>query len=97
VVEKRPGVGSKVLGFCIPRKSAQAYFETGRAGMLATEPNLVATAFTYFEEGYSELQQYGPTFVCGGVAVTDVKTENDPSHDFQSSEFRLLSLPKRTT
>jgi len=95
VVEKRSTVGSKVLGFCIPRESAQAYFETGRSGMFATEPNLATTAFTYFEDGYSELHQYGPTFVCGEIAVTAVKTENDPSRDFQSSGFRLLSLPKR--
>jgi hypothetical protein len=95
VAEKQSTVGSKVLGFCIPRKSAEAYFKTGRAGMLAVQPNLDAAAFTYFEDGYSELQQFGPTFVCGGTAFTDVKTENDPSRDFQSVEVHLLSLPKR--
>lgn len=95
VVEKQATVGSKILGFCIPRQSAQAYFETGRSGMLAMQPNKVTAAFTYFEEGYSELQQYGPTFTCGEMAVTDVKTTNDPSRDSQSAGFRLLSLPKR--
>jgi hypothetical protein len=90
-----PGVGSKVLGFCIPRKAAERFFEKGGAVMLAVQPNPDVAAFTYFEEGYSELVQYGPTAVCGNTAVTDVKTENDPSRDFQSSEIRILSLPKR--
>jgi hypothetical protein len=92
--KRASGVGSKILGFCIPKKAAQRFFEKGESGMLATQPNTETTAFTYFEEGYSELEQYGPTVVCGEWAVTDVKTENDPSRDFQSSEFRFLSGPK---
>jgi len=89
-------VGSKILGFCIPKKGAQRFFEKGQTVMLAVQPNPDTAAFTYFEDGYSELKQYGPTTVCGDWAVTDVETENDPSRDFQSSSFRILALPKPT-
>jgi hypothetical protein len=89
-----PTVGSKILGFCIPKESARARFETGQLMMLATQPNSRVATFTYFEKGLNELQQYGPTTVCGEFAVTDVKTQNDTSRDFQSSEFRILALPK---
>lgn len=86
-------VGSKVLGFCIPKKAAQRFFETGGSAILAAQPNSETAAFSYFEEGYNELKQYGPTSVCGQWAVTDVTTENDPSRDFQSSSIRLLAGP----
>jgi hypothetical protein len=88
-------VGSKILGFCIPRECARLRFETGRVAMLAKQPDSSVATFTYFEKGFNELQQHGPTTVCGEFAITDVKTQNDPSRDFQSSEFRILSLPKR--
>ena len=71
--------------------------QTGHSMMLAKLPDENVAAFTYFDMGYSELQQYGPTFVCGEFAGTDIKTENDPGRDFQSSEFRILSLPKQKT
>ena len=51
-------------------------------------------AFTYFEPGFSELQQYGPTIVCGESAYTDVRTENDPANNSQSSGLKILSTPK---
>jgi hypothetical protein len=88
-----PAVGSKVLGFCIPHKAAQQFFEKGKQVTLAAQPNLDDAAFTYFEEGYSELRQYGPTTICGQWAVTDVEAQNDPSRDFQSSSIRILSAP----
>jgi len=87
-------VGSKILGFCIPRESVLKQFETGQTVMVATQPNSSVATFTYFEKGFNELQQYGPTVCCGESAYTDLKTENDPSRDFQSSEFRILALPK---
>lgn len=88
-----PTVGSKVLAFCIPKKPAQQFFEKGRQVMLAAQPNPYAAVFMYFEDGYSELRQYGPTTICGQWAFTDVETQNDPSRDFQSSSIRILSAP----
>jgi hypothetical protein len=87
-------VGSKILGFCIPRESVLKQFETGQSVMVATQPNPSVATFTYFEKGFNELQQYGPTVCCGESAYTDLKTENDPSRDFKRSEFRILALPK---
>lgn len=97
VREKCASVGSKVLGFCIPRRAVQRQIETGVSMMLAKVSDESDAAFTYFDAGYSELQQYGPTFICGDFAVTDIKTENDPAREFQSSEFRFLSVPKPKT
>lgn len=94
-VEKNITVGSKVLGFCIPKNSVQRQIETGDSAMLAKQPDDDAVTFTYFEPGLSELEQYGPTYVCHESAVTDVRTENDPARNFQFSEFRILSMPNR--
>jgi hypothetical protein len=93
VREKVASVGSSVLGLCIPRRSAEEFLRTGHFTMLATQPNEDAVAFTYFEPGYSELRQFGPTVVCGEFALTDVKTETDTVRDYQSSEARILHMP----
>jgi hypothetical protein len=95
VVEKNSAVGSKILRFCIPKSSVQRQSETGQTVMLAKQPDSDMATFTYFEPQFSGLQQYGPTFVCGETAYTDVKTESDAARDFQSSEFRILSMPKK--
>jgi hypothetical protein len=94
LVEKNSAVGFKVLGFCIAKSSVQRKIETGSSVMVAKQPDKESVTFTYFEPGFSELQQYGPTYVCGETAVTDVKTENDPARDFQSAQVRILSMPK---
>jgi hypothetical protein len=62
--------------------------------MLAMEPDLLTTAFCYFDPALSRLRQHGPTFTCGDSAVTDVETTDDPSRNFQSSSFRILHMPK---
>ena len=95
--EKCESVGPKVLGFCIPRRSVELQMQSGSSMLLAKQPDDNSVTFTYFEPSYNELQQYGPTHVCGEHAYTDVKTENDRARDFQSSEFRILSLPDRKT
>jgi hypothetical protein len=87
-------VGFKVLAFCIPKKGAEQFFSKGTAVMLAAEPNTETTSFSYFEDGYVELQQFGPTLTCSGFATTDIKTENDESQNRQSSQVRILALPK---
>jgi hypothetical protein len=92
--EKCANVGAKILAFCIPRKSVESRMQGGSSMLVAKQSDDNSATFAYFEPSYSELQQYGPTFICGENAVTDVKTENDPARDFQSSQFRILSLPK---
>jgi hypothetical protein len=62
--------------------------------LIATQPNEDAASFCYYDPTYSELQQFGPTITCGGLATTDVKTENDESQNRQSSQVRILALPK---
>lgn len=88
------GVGTKVLAFSIPRAAARRTYQTGENVMLAMEPNLLTTAFCYFDPAYSQLRQHGPTFVCGDSAVTDVETTDDPYRNFQSSQFKILHMPK---
>jgi hypothetical protein len=83
-------VGEKILAFCIPRESAESYLQTGDTAALAQLPDEHSASFVYFDPAYSELRQYGPTFVCNGFAATDITTENDPARDFQMSEMRLL-------
>ncbi len=88
-------VGKKVLGLCIPRRAAQAAIESGKSVLLAAQPNEEAASFCYYDPTYSELQQYGPTLTCGGFASTDVKTEHDTVSHRQSSQIRILALPKQ--
>jgi hypothetical protein len=88
-------VGKKILAFSIPKAAAERIYQTGDYMMLGTEPDLRNVAFCYFDPAYSQLRQYGPASICGESAVTDVKTENDPTRDYQSSSFRILHLPKR--
>jgi hypothetical protein len=90
-------VGKRVLGLCIPRRAAQSTIESGQSMMIAMQPTEDAASSFYYDPTYSELQQFGPTITCGGFAATDVKTENDPSIDYQSSKLRVLALPKGTT
>jgi hypothetical protein len=93
--KERPTVGDKTLAFCIPKKAVESQIKTGRSMALAKFPDENSVAFTYFDPAYSEMIQYGPTFVCGEFAATDIETENDPARDFQSSQMRILSLPNR--
>lgn len=93
VKEKSKTVGTKILGFCIPRQSVEQQLRTGHWSALAQQPNDTTVAFTYFEPGYSELLQYGPTVVCGEYAVTDLETESEPERSYQSSQVRILHMP----
>jgi hypothetical protein len=90
-----PNVGDKLLAFCIPRQAVELQLKTGISSASAQLPAEDSVSFSYFDPAYSELRQYGPTFVCGKFAATDIETENDPARDFQSSQMRILSLPKR--
>lgn len=94
LVERNPAVGSKILRFCIPKSSVERQIGTGVSAMVAGQPGDEAVTFTYFDPQFSELRQFGPTFVCGENAYTEIQTESDPSRDFQSSQVRILSLPK---
>jgi hypothetical protein len=89
-------VGKNVLGLCIPRRAAQSAIESGKSALLAAQPNEEAASFCYYDPTYSELQQYGPTLTCGGLASTDLKTENDTINNRQSSQIRILALPNRS-
>ena len=90
VLDNNATVGSKILGLCIPLKAVERQLQTGDSAMLAKSPDQESVTFTYFDSGYDELQQHGPTFVCGDFAATDIETENDPSRDFQSAQCRIL-------
>jgi hypothetical protein len=90
-------VGDKILGFCIPKKSVESQLRTGHSTALAGLPDEHSAAFTYFDPTYNELRQYGPAYVCGELAATDIQTEHDAARHFQSSQMRILSLPDRGT
>jgi len=86
-------VGSKILGFCIPKNSVLRQLETGMSFMTAEQPYTDGATFTYFEPGFNELKQYGPTCVCGECAYT-TETGHDTSSGSQYSQVTLLSVPK---
>ena len=84
-------VGDKILGVCIPRKSVEAQDQSGSSWLLAKQPDEENATFWYYDRSTKDLLQYGPTFVCGSSAITDIETEDDPSRDYQSSQFRILN------
>jgi hypothetical protein len=91
---RNPAVGAKVLAFSIPKSSVQRQIGTGSSTMLAKQADSDTVTFTYFEPKFDGLRQYGPTFVCGESAYTDIATENDSATGYQSSGFRILNMPK---
>jgi len=72
----------------------QASLESGQSVLLAMQSNEDGASFCYYDPTYDELQQFGPTITCGGSAVTDVTTENDQLQNRQSSQARILAVPK---
>ena len=92
---RRPtmAVGERVLTMSIPKDSVDP---TSRMSvMLAAPATTDAATFGYLVPGASRVLQYGPSFVCGDHAVTDIVTQDDPSRDLQSVSVRILRLPKR--
>ena len=68
---------------------------TGQFMMIAKQPDDVFATFTYFEPGFSDLRQYGPTMTCGEVATTDFVGENDPDRPGdQTARMMILAWPK---
>ena len=89
-------VGRNILALCIPGAAAENHIATGKSILLATQPgDEGAPSFCYYNPTYNELKQLGPTTTCGGIAVTDVTTENDPSRQYQSASLRILALPNQ--
>ncbi|GIK43808.1 MAG: hypothetical protein BroJett011_76410 [Chloroflexota bacterium] len=88
-------VGNKVLSACIPKRSVINQIAEGHFRIIAEHPELNTATFTYFDPSSKDLRQFGPAFVCGGMAVTDVETESRPDQDYQSSQLRIISLPKK--
>lgn len=60
--------------------------------MLADKPSNEAATFAYFESTFTDLAQYGPTFVFNGYAITDVTVRGDG--DPETIEARVLHRPK---
>lgn len=89
-------VGEKILAFCIPRSSIECKNPNFGNMLISSTPAENVATFSYFNPARDELLQYGPTTVCGGYATTDLKTENDPSRDYQSVKIRILHMPKKT-
>lgn len=86
-------VGSRVLCMCLPRAGVEQSLTTGQSMLLAGHNSVDAASFTYYDQGYSELQQYGPSTVCGQSALTGLITESDPSEGRQSVQVRILHMP----
>ena len=87
-------VGDKVLGMCIPKVAVERTYQTGRSHMLAMKPGDDSPAFMFFDSGYDEALQFGPTFVSGRSPVVELKTTNDPNSRAQSSEMKILYIPE---
>lgn len=87
-------VGDRILAMSVPRAAVESWQRSGRYSLLASTATRRAATFGYFNPGRNELVQFGPTLVCGGMAVTDLEGTNDPTTDNQSASFRFLRLAK---
>lgn len=84
-------VGERVLTMAIPEESLR---RPNQASVLLTGPAATAHAtFGYFVPGVARVIQFGPALACGGSAVVDLETENDPSTSYQSASVRILRIP----
>lgn len=84
-------VGERVLAMAIPEESLR---QPNQASVLLTGPAAAAHAtFGYFIPGVARVIQLGPAFACGGSALVDLETENDPARNYQSSSVRILRMP----
>ncbi|MGV8838136.1 hypothetical protein [Cellvibrio sp.] len=73
-------VGKKILGLCITKKSVELSRHREHSFLVGGLPiNSEMSMFTYFEEGYNNMIQYGPTYVCGNSASTDLTVKNTES------------------
>lgn len=90
---ERRRVGDKILAMSVPRRSVESWLHSGQHFMLAATANSDSATFGYFNPDRRELLQLGPTYVCGEVAVTDLRTKDDLSINSQSSSLKLLRLP----
>lgn len=91
---RQPTVGSRILALSIPKQCVERQLNSGSSSMKGLPPTRENVTFAYFQPGYSELQQYGPTLVCGGFAVTNLQLTTDSSTTDQSLEFKILAAPK---
>src|SRR5262245_33564556 len=87
-------VGSKALAMSIPLRALTRNLERDVGPtMLASLPtDDEGVTFGYFEPGYSDLVQYGPTFACNGYAFADF--QGTTNGDDQSAQWRILAMPK---
>lgn len=70
-------VGKKILGLCLTRKSVELSRHRDLSFLIANQPvSPEHSTFTYFEDGYNDMIQYGPTHICGNSASTDLTVEN---------------------
>jgi hypothetical protein len=93
--DRNGSVGAKILGCCVPRRAAEESLNTGQFMMIAKQPDDVFVTFAYFEPGFSDFRQYGPTMTCGEVAATEFVGENDPDRPGdQTVQMKILAWPK---
>ena len=90
--ENEKTVGKKILAACIPKNSVVKQIETGHWFFLAKWPDNDTATFSYFDNGYNELFQFGPAMVFGKKALTNITTETDSKRDFQSSQATIFRL-----
>ena len=95
--ESASSVGDRILAMCIPVSSVKQTLSTGHSMMLASLPDPQVSTFSYFDPTHNDFCQFGPTYVSGQMATTDVETESRPEENFQSSSMRILHLPPKTT
>lgn len=82
-------VGKKILGMCLTKKAVELGLLRGTHFLMGNQPiDPKHSTFTYFEEGYNRMIQYGPTYVCGDSAHTDFALEQ--TENTISAKFRLL-------
>jgi hypothetical protein len=94
--QSNPTVGSKVVAMSIPIKAIARSLATNFGPpMLPSQPDHdEGVTFAYFEPAYSDLVQYGPTFVCNGYAFADVLAARDG--DDRATSMRFIAKPRQT-
>lgn len=90
--EDKKRVGEEVLAMCVPKISVESWLKTGDHLMMAAPAGRKLATFGFFNPDRRELIQFGPTYVFGGNAISDVEGITDAARDYQSISVKFLRM-----
>jgi hypothetical protein len=87
-------VGANILSMCLPKYEVLPDGTLPQRPIYGGEPDYFSPTFHYFEKGYNQLMQYGPTKVCKGIAANVLNASRTTGKASMTEQF--LYLPEKS-